>query len=108
MKELPSSQGALTRAQHICQLHLLSGARREAVGTGARRAWSDDSMVAALRLGKRKMVDVQRYVSSELSHFVGKDKTEEEQQYQLLLHILKTGWLLHAPFDPTRPRTASS
>jgi len=49
---------------------------------------------------------VQRYVSSELSHFVGKDKPEQEQ-YQLLLHILKTGWMLHKPFDPTQPRTAS-
>jgi hypothetical protein len=65
-------------------------------------------MVVALRLVERKMVDVQRNVSSELSHFVSaRTKTEKEQQYQLLLHILKTGWLLHAPFDPTRPRTAS-
>lgn len=46
-----------------------------------------------------------RYVSSELSHFVGKDKPEQEQ-YLLLLHILKTGWLLHKPFDPTLQRTA--
>jgi hypothetical protein len=57
------------------------------------------------RLRKREMVDVQRYVSSELSHFVGKDKPEQEQ-YHLLLHILKAGWLLHKPFDPTQPRTA--
>ena len=51
------------------------------------------------------MPDMQRYVSSELSHFVGKEKPEEDQ-YQLLLHILNTGWLLHKPFDPTQPRTA--
>ncbi len=51
------------------------------------------------------MVDVQRNVSSELSHFVGKDKPEQEQ-YQLLLDILRTGWLLHKPFDPAQPRTA--
>jgi len=48
----------------------------------------------------------QRYVSSELSHFVGRGKPEEEQ-YQLLLRILKTGWLTYAPHDPTLPRTAS-
>jgi hypothetical protein len=51
------------------------------------------------------MGDVQRYVSSELTRFVGKDKPEEDQ-YQLLLRILMTGWLLHKPFDPTQPRTA--
>ena len=53
-----------------------------------------------------QMVNVQRYVSAELSHFVGRGKAEEEQ-YQLLLHVLKTGWLTHAPHDPTKPRTAS-
>lgn len=49
----------------------------------------------------------QRYVSTELSHFVGRGQTEEEQ-YQLLVHkILKTGWLTYAPHDPALPRTAS-
>jgi hypothetical protein len=49
----------------------------------------------------------QRYVSNELSHFVGKGKTEEEQ-YQLLVgKILKSGWLTYAPHDPSQPRTAS-
>ena len=49
----------------------------------------------------------QRYVSNELSHFVGKGKTEEEQ-YQLLVDkILKSGWLTYAPHDPSQPRTAS-
>jgi hypothetical protein len=49
----------------------------------------------------------QRYVSSELSHFVGKGKSEEEQ-YQLLVNtILKTGWLTYVPHDPSQPRTAS-
>jgi hypothetical protein len=51
------------------------------------------------------MVDVQRYISRELSHFVGKGKPENDQ-YQLLVHILKSGWLLHKPFDPKQPRTA--
>ena len=49
----------------------------------------------------------QRYVSSELSHFVGKGKTEEEQYHLLVDKILKTGWLTHAPHDPSQPRTAS-
>src|ERR1700730_8093442 len=71
---------------------------------------TSDCLVAHIRLRfkrlwKYKMIDVQRYVSSELSHFVGKDKPEQEQ-YQLLVYILKTGWLLHKPFDPTQPRTA--
>jgi len=52
------------------------------------------------------VVEMQRYVSSELSHFVGRGKAEEEQ-YKLLLDILRTGWLTYAPHDPTQPRTAS-
>lgn len=52
------------------------------------------------------MADLQRYVSSELSHFVGKGQVDEEQ-YQLLLHVLTTGWLTYAPHDPSLPRTAS-
>jgi hypothetical protein len=49
---------------------------------------------------------MQRYVSSELSHFVGRGKAGEDQ-YQLLLHVLRTGWLTYAPHDPRQPRTAS-
>lgn len=41
----------------------------------------------------------QRYVSDELSHFVGKGKTAEEQ-YELLLKILGKGWLTHPPHNP--------
>jgi hypothetical protein len=48
----------------------------------------------------------QRYVSSELSHFVGRGQPEEDQ-FKLLLQILKTGWLTYAPHDPRLPRTAS-
>ena len=40
----------------------------------------------------------QRYVSDDLSHFVGRGKQLEEQ-YQLLLEILKTGWITHPPHD---------
>lgn len=49
---------------------------------------------------------MQRYISSELSHFVGKGKPAEEQ-YRLLIQILRAGWLTYAPHDPTLPRTAS-
>ena len=41
----------------------------------------------------------QRYVSSELAHFVGKG-LKEEQQYQLFLKILNEGWITHPPHDP--------
>lgn len=42
----------------------------------------------------------QRYISQELSHFVGKGRAAEEQ-YALLLEILRTGWLTHPPHDPS-------
>lgn len=41
----------------------------------------------------------QRYVSDELTHFVGRGEPEEEQ-YRLLVEILRTGWLSHPPHDP--------
>ena len=41
----------------------------------------------------------QRYVSSELSHFVGRGLKVEEQ-YSLLLKILKEGWITHPPHNP--------
>jgi hypothetical protein len=53
------------------------------------------------------MMVQQRYVSNELSHFVGRGRSEEEQ-YDLLVHkILKTGWLTYPPHDPARPRSLS-
>jgi hypothetical protein len=36
---------------------------------------------------------LQRYVSQELTHFVGRGLKEEKEQYELLLHIIKSGWL---------------
>jgi hypothetical protein len=51
------------------------------------------------------MVQTQRYVSNELSHFVGKGKTEEEQYDILVNKILKTGWLTYPPHDIVRPRS---
>jgi hypothetical protein len=53
------------------------------------------------------MVHEQRYVSNELSHFVGKGKSEEEQYDLLVYKILKTGWLTYPPHDPSRPRSLS-
>jgi hypothetical protein len=47
------------------------------------------------------------YVSHELSHFVGKGKSED-QQYDILVNkILKPGRLIHSPDDPNRPRGVS-
>src|SRR5919107_4157370 len=43
----------------------------------------------------------QRYVSPELTHFVGKDLTEDAQYSVLINHILKAGWLKHDPTNPT-------
>src|ERR1700722_13654645 len=54
----------------------------------------------------RAMMHMQGYVSKELSHFVGKDLGEEDQ-YALLVKILKSGWLTHAPHDHTLARTVS-
>lgn len=46
----------------------------------------------------------QRYVSNELYHFVGRGKKEEDQ-YELLIKILKSGWITYPPHDPNRPRS---
>ncbi|UFU01111.1 abortive infection system antitoxin AbiGi family protein [Radiobacillus kanasensis] len=43
----------------------------------------------------------QSYVSRELMHFVGRHE-EEEERFQLLVQILRSGWLLHEPFNPAR------
>jgi hypothetical protein len=47
----------------------------------------------------------QRYVSDELSHFVGKALKEEDQYDLLVKKILKSGWLTYGPkHDPSLPR----
>jgi Putative abortive phage resistance protein AbiGi, antitoxin len=51
-----------------------------------------------------QMVHTQRYVSDELTHFVGRGKDQEEQYNTLINKILKTGWLTYPPHDPNRPR----
>lgn len=45
------------------------------------------------------MVKVQRYVSDELTHFVGKDLPDENDQYKLLIDIINSGWLTHPPHE---------
>lgn len=43
---------------------------------------------------------MQRYVSSELSHFVGRGLEKQADQYEILVKILKSGWLTHPPHNP--------
>lgn len=45
------------------------------------------------------MATRQRYVSSEMTHFVGRDHAEADQ-YKLLIQIITSGWLTHPPHDP--------
>ena len=54
------------------------------------------------------MEPTQRYISNELSHFVGRGKPEDEQYDLLVNKILKPGWLTHGPHhDPSVPRSVS-
>jgi Putative abortive phage resistance protein AbiGi, antitoxin len=48
-------------------------------------------------------MSIQRYVSDELTHFVGRELSQEEQYATLVDKILKTGWLLSDPrvYTPT-------
>jgi hypothetical protein len=39
----------------------------------------------------------QRYISKELTHFVGRKLSTEEARYGVLVEILKSGWLMHPP-----------
>ena len=57
------------------------------------------------------MTSTQRYVSRELSHFVGNKangQTEEEQYDVLVNKILKSRLLTYPPHDPAKPRSAES
>jgi hypothetical protein len=51
------------------------------------------------------VLHAQRYVSHELTHFVGRGKPEGEQYTIFVNKILKTGWLTYPPHDPNRPRS---
>ena len=42
----------------------------------------------------------QRYVSRELTHFVGRVLPDDEARYGLLVDIMKSGWLTHPPHEP--------
>ena len=46
------------------------------------------------------MASVQRYVSKELSHFVGSGLSQQDDQFNLLVHILRQGRLTHPPHNP--------
>ena len=52
------------------------------------------------------MENSQRYVSGELTHFVGRGGSQEEQYDILVNKILKSGWLTYPPHDSGKPRTA--
>jgi hypothetical protein len=45
----------------------------------------------------------QRYVSPELTHFVGRGLSEDQQYALLVNDILKAGWLMHPPIDGRQP-----
>jgi hypothetical protein len=49
----------------------------------------------------------QRYVSNELTHFVGRGQAPDEQYNILVNKILRTGLITYPPHDPTRPRSLS-
>jgi hypothetical protein len=42
----------------------------------------------------------QRYVSRELTHFLGQLLPDDEAKYSLLVHVLRQGWLTHPPHRP--------
>ena len=42
----------------------------------------------------------QRYVSKELSHFLGRSLPDDEARYSLLVKVLQEGWLTHPPHNP--------
>jgi hypothetical protein len=44
-------------------------------------------------------MNIQRYISSELHHFIGQGKSSEIQ-FNTLTKVLKTGWLTHKPHLP--------
>ena len=47
------------------------------------------------------MQKAQRYISDELTHFIGKNIDSDKDQYNLLVDILNSGWLTHAPHEQT-------
>ena len=43
----------------------------------------------------------QRYISKELTHFVGRGLSDADEQYALMTRILRAGWLTHSPHFET-------
>lgn len=50
------------------------------------------------------MQSTQRYVSNELTHFVGRGLKTDEERYFLLVKILKSGWLTPGPVQDPQER----
>jgi hypothetical protein len=48
-----------------------------------------------------KMANMQRYISDELTHFVGRHSHSSDSTYLLLIKIIQSGWITHPPHDPT-------
>jgi hypothetical protein len=46
---------------------------------------------------------LQRYVSNELTHFLGRGLENDDDRYDLLVKILREGWLTYPPHDHTKP-----
>jgi Putative abortive phage resistance protein AbiGi, antitoxin len=52
------------------------------------------------------MPAAQRYVSDELTHFVGRTAKNDDERYEILVNrILKSGMLTYPPHDVNRPRS---
>jgi hypothetical protein len=45
------------------------------------------------------MLNRQRYISSELTHFVGSKLKSDDERYELLAKILREGWITYPPHD---------
>jgi hypothetical protein len=44
---------------------------------------------------------LQRYISKELTHFLGRELLNDEERYKLLVKILKERWITHPPHENT-------
>ena len=43
---------------------------------------------------------MQRYISNELTHFLGRSLPSDEARYELLLKVIRNGFLTHPPHNP--------
>jgi hypothetical protein len=51
------------------------------------------------------MPKIQRYISDELTHFVGRACSSEDAIYSLLIKIMQSGWITHPPHTPSHEAT---